>query len=72
MAEKDPVEPGAEGTGGPLGGKIKEIRSVLQMAFEAGRAKGREEARRELLGIPDSTKTSTAGTVARKSDEADK
>ena len=39
-----------EGSDGPLGGKIKEICSVLRMAYEAGRAKGREEARRELLG----------------------
>lgn len=53
-----------EGSDGPLGGKIKEIRSVLRMAYEAGRAKGREEARRELLGNLGTSENIAAETVA--------
>ncbi|QBR72243.1 hypothetical protein CU048_14235 [Beijerinckiaceae bacterium] len=61
----------AEGSDGPLGGKIKEIRSVLRMAYEAGRAKGREEARRELLGSLETTENIAAETAAETPKEED-
>ncbi len=60
-----------EGSDGPLGGKIKEIRSVLRMAYEAGRAKGREEARRELLGSLETSENIAAETVAETPTEED-